>query len=88
MLAEEGEFGQREDGTMGVGVREGMGPRMREDNGVVRAGSARKRRVWGRERGMGPRVREVMGEHPDPFDKLRAGSNLPPLKRKGVREVG
>ena len=33
---------------------------------------------------MGPRIREdTEGEHPHPFDRLRAGSNLPPSRGKG-----
>ena len=38
---------------------------------------------------MGPRLREDKRGHPHPFDKLRAGSNLPPFMGEGVlRRVG
>ena len=36
---------------------------------------------------MGPRIREDTEGYPHPFDKLRAGSNLPPLEEEGVERV-
>ena len=43
------------------GTEEGMGPRMREDNGGERDGRPRGSPLRGKEEGMGPRIREDTG---------------------------
>ena len=65
----------------GVGVGEGMGPRVREVMGGA----------YGCEIPRGTRNEMwVEGEenHPHPFDKLRAGSNVPPSRGKGEEIEG
>ena len=59
MLEEEGEFGQREDGTMGLGVGGGWVP------ACARTRDGGEGRLWAEKmgvgEGMGPRVREDKG---------------------------